>query len=263
MWTLSFSFLLHAQLLKEVMERMWLLVDPGPGQLEAPHPLPCLWNVHASHCSHTRSSFLSPGLERSRCCWHHLDRLWDWTLWEPFFKILEDWYGDLLIFDHSKQVSCIISLACFYLFIFSSGFLELHPWHMEVPRLGGKSELKLLAYTTAHGIGDMSATYTTAHGNDGSPTHGVRPGFEPTCVLVRCVTDEPRWELHPLLVKPATCQSGWVCLSLSSICPCPRCTGASFSFQQGKLLKFLTNTSAFHSIITSFFFHFWMPFFFF
>ena len=27
-------------------------------------------------------------------------------------------------------------------------FLRLHPWHMEVPRLGVKSELQLLAYTT-------------------------------------------------------------------------------------------------------------------
>ena len=28
-------------------------------------------------------------------------------------------------------------------------FLELHLWHMEVARLGGQSELQLLAYTTA------------------------------------------------------------------------------------------------------------------
>ena len=28
-------------------------------------------------------------------------------------------------------------------------FLGLHPWHMEVLRLGVKSELQLLAYTTA------------------------------------------------------------------------------------------------------------------
>ena len=34
-----------------------------------------------------------------------------------------------------------------YLFIYF-GFLGLHPWHMEVPRLGVKSELQLPAYTT-------------------------------------------------------------------------------------------------------------------
>ena len=31
----------------------------------------------------------------------------------------------------------------------SFAFLGPHPGHMEVPRLGGKSELQLLAYTTA------------------------------------------------------------------------------------------------------------------
>ena len=30
-------------------------------------------------------------------------------------------------------------------------FLELHPQHMEVPRLGVESELQLPAYATAHG----------------------------------------------------------------------------------------------------------------
>ena len=34
-------------------------------------------------------------------------------------------------------------------FIFIFGFLELHTWHMEFPRLGVKLELQLLAYNTA------------------------------------------------------------------------------------------------------------------
>ena len=54
---------------------------------------------------------------------------------------------------------------------------------MEVPRLGVKSELWLLAYTTATETWDeiqaMSATYITAHGNAGSLTHWMRPGIEP------------------------------------------------------------------------------------
>ena len=37
------------------------------------------------------------------------------------------------------------------LFFFFFNLLELRPWHMEVPRLGGELELKLPAYTTAHG----------------------------------------------------------------------------------------------------------------
>ena len=46
-------------LLDEVIERMWLPVDPwaGPWQLEAPHPFPRPGNVHSAHCSHTRSYF--------------------------------------------------------------------------------------------------------------------------------------------------------------------------------------------------------------
>ena len=58
---------------------------------------------------------------------------------------------------------------------------------MEVPRLGVKSELQLLAYTRATAtpepqqrqIRAVSVTYTTAHGNAGSLTHWARPGFEP------------------------------------------------------------------------------------
>ena len=34
--------------------------------------------------------------------------------------------------------------------------LGLHPWHMEVPRLGDKSELQLLAYTIATAMPDPS-----------------------------------------------------------------------------------------------------------
>ena len=58
-------------------------------------------------------------------------------------------------------------------FFFFLSFLGLHPWHMEVSRLGVELELQLLAYTTAkqHGILATSATYTTAHGNAGSLTH--------------------------------------------------------------------------------------------
>ena len=38
-------------------------------------------------------------------------------------------------------------------------FLGLHPWHMEVPRLGVKSELQLLAYVTAIAVPDPSHIY--------------------------------------------------------------------------------------------------------
>ena len=38
---------------------------------------------------------------------------------------------------------------CFWFYL-----LELHPWHMEVPRLGIGSDLQLLAYTTATAMQD-------------------------------------------------------------------------------------------------------------
>ena len=53
-------------------------------------------------------------------------------------------------------------------------FLWTHLQHMEAPRLGVKSELSPLAYTTATAVLDLScvsATYTTAHGNTMSLTH--------------------------------------------------------------------------------------------
>ena len=40
------------------------------------------------------------------------------------------------------------------LFFFS--FLGLHPWHIEVARLGIKSGLQLLAYATATAMPDLS-----------------------------------------------------------------------------------------------------------
>ena len=42
--------------------------------------------------------------------------------------------------------------------------------HMEVPRLGGKSELQLLAYTTGTALQDLSRIYDLDH-NAGSLTH--------------------------------------------------------------------------------------------
>ena len=69
----------------------------------------------------------------------------------------------------------------FLSFLFSFVFLGLHPWHLEVPRLGVKSELQMPATATAITMPDLStsATYTTAHGNAGSSTHWARPGIEP------------------------------------------------------------------------------------
>ena len=55
---------------------------------------------------------------------------------------------------HETITVCLVS------FLF---FLGLHPRHVEVPRLGVKSELQLPAYTTATATADMSRVcdYTT------------------------------------------------------------------------------------------------------
>ena len=58
---------------------------------------------------------------------------------------------------------------------------------MEVPWLGVKLELQLLAIATAIATEtrDLSCAcnYTTAHSNAGSLTHCVRPGIEPTVLM--------------------------------------------------------------------------------
>ena len=44
----------------------------------------------------------------------------------------------------------------FFLFFFFFVFLELHQWHMEVPRLGVELELWPLVYATATATRDLS-----------------------------------------------------------------------------------------------------------
>ena len=60
-----------------------------------------------------------------------------------------------------------------FFFLFLLLLFRVTPSAHEVPRLGVKLELQLPAYTTATANRDLSrsATYTTAHGNAGSPTH--------------------------------------------------------------------------------------------
>ena len=49
--------------------------------------------------------------------------------------------------------------VCFFCFV----FLGLHPWHIEVPRLGVQSELQLLAYARATGTRDPSHIHDVHH----------------------------------------------------------------------------------------------------
>ena len=92
------------------------------------------------------------------------------------------------------------SLVCLFFVLFCFCFSGPHPQHMEVPRLGVKSELQLLAYTTVTAMRDRasSANYTTAPSNIGSLTHWVSPGIELASpwTLVRFISALPQWELR-------------------------------------------------------------------
>ena len=71
-------------------------------------------------------------------------------------------------------------------------FLFPHQWHIEVSRLGVKSELQLPVYTTAtqHEIQAWSVTYTGARGIARSFSQWASPGIEPATlwILVGFVT---------------------------------------------------------------------------
>ena len=86
------------------------------------------------------------------------------------------------------------------LFFFFFFFLELHMWHMEVPRLrfswiGGTSAGLCHSHSNAEGIQAASATYTTACGNTRSLTHWVRPGIKSASSQTLC------WVLNLLSYK--------------------------------------------------------------
>ena len=72
----------------------------------------------------------------------------------------------LWVLEQKKKKKLRQTPFIFTLFYFFPVFLGPHLWHMEVPKLGVKSELQLPAYTAACG-------------NAGSLNHGARPGIEP------------------------------------------------------------------------------------
>ena len=63
---------------------------------------------------------------------------------------------------------------CIFIYLFS--FLGLCLWHMEVPRPGGESEPRLLAYTAATATWNLSCVCDLHHSsrqNAGSPGRGL------------------------------------------------------------------------------------------
>ena len=75
------------------------------------------------------------------------------SLWEVH---LDHILIEVLTIDGIWAISVIIHVSVLCNPIFFFGFLGLHPWHMEVPRLGVGWELQLPAYTTATATWDPS-----------------------------------------------------------------------------------------------------------
>ena len=79
--------------------------------------------------------------------------------------------GHLLTF----HFCCIKDTHSFFSFCL---FLGLHPWHMEVPRLGVQSELQLLAYARATAMPYLSLVCDLQHSSQQhwilNPLNGAR-----------------------------------------------------------------------------------------
>ena len=73
--------------------------------------------------------------------------------------------------------------------------------HHSHSHAGSEPRLRPTPQSQQHGIGVVSATYITAHGNARSLTYSPRPGTEPATsgVLVGLASAAPRRELHVVL----------------------------------------------------------------
>ena len=105
--------------------------------------------------------------------------------------------------SHKKWMEVVIiittSLSLFF-------FLSFCLFRATPPAYGGSQarglnqscSLQPTPQSQQRRIWAASVTYTTAHSNTGSLTHGARPGMEPlsSWILVRFITAEPQWELH-------------------------------------------------------------------
>ena len=116
----------------------------------------CLKNHQAASCgSGLKLSLLNPGL----------DTLYAW----PSTRGSQS--GHLFLPSTSqiggggKHRGAMIMFSFFPFFFpfFFLLFLRLHPWDMEVPRLGVESELQLLVYTTFTAMQDPSCIFDLHH----------------------------------------------------------------------------------------------------
>ena len=78
-----------------------------------------------------------------------------------FFKQITNLLANLL-YSMTNDAADRKAVLSFYFFVFWS-FLGLYPRHMDVPRLGVKSELQLPAYSTATATATATATWDLSH----------------------------------------------------------------------------------------------------
>ena len=72
-----------------------------------------------------------------------------------------------------------------YFFVFVFVFLGLYPRHMEVPRLGVKSELQLPAYTTTTASPDLSRIFELHHSSwQCQILNPLNEARDQTCILM-------------------------------------------------------------------------------
>ena len=97
-----------------------------------------------------------------------------------------------------------------FFFLFVS--LELHPQHIEIPRLRVESELQLrhTPQPQQRQIQAVTVTYTAAQRNTGSLAYWARPGFKPTSswILGGFLTTEPQLKLWQSVLKKHPGESG-------------------------------------------------------
>ena len=103
-------------------------------------------------------------------------------------------------------------------------FLGLHLQHVEVPRLGVKSQLQPLAYTTATTTPDSSCICYLCRSLQQhwilNPLSEARPGIKPTFswILVRFISTKPQREPYNLSFKNGKLGVPAVVQSLLSLC---------------------------------------------
>ena len=71
--------------------------------------------------------------------------------------------NEQLVLRRTELPSGCQEKALFFFLFFFFVFLGLNLWHMEIPRLGIKSELQLLAYTTATAMQDLRCVCDLHH----------------------------------------------------------------------------------------------------